>query len=44
MLFVPSLGGHSHVVAEDTREADIALGIEVLGELVSNIVENGLSA
>ena len=42
MLFVPSLGGHSHVVAEDTREADIALGIEVLGELVSDIVENGL--
>ena len=42
MLFVPSVGGHSHVVAEDTREADIALGIEVLGELVSDIVENGL--
>ena len=42
MLFVPSLGGHSHVVAEDTREADIALGVEVLGELVSDIIENGL--
>ena len=43
MLFVPSLGGHSHVIDEDTREADIALGIEVLGELVADIVENGLS-
>ncbi len=42
MLFVPSLGGHSHVVAEDTREADISLGIEVLGEFVSDIIENGL--
>ncbi len=42
MLFVPSLGGHSHVVAEDTREADIALGIEVMGEFVSDIIENGL--
>ena len=44
MLFVPSVGGHSHVVAEDTRETDIALGIEVLGELVSDIIENGLPA
>ncbi len=42
MIFVPSVGGHSHVVAEDTHQEDIALGIEVLGELVSDIIENGL--
>ena len=28
MLFVPSIGGRSHDIAEDTSEADIALGCE----------------
>jgi len=30
MLFVPSIGGRSHDVVEDTEERDIALGLEVL--------------
>lgn len=32
MLFVPSIGGISHHWAEDTKEEDLALGIEVLVE------------
>jgi N-carbamoyl-L-amino-acid hydrolase len=32
MLFVPSIGGISHHWAEDTREEDLALGVEVLTE------------
>lgn len=32
MLFVPSIGGVSHHWAEDTKEEDLALGIEVLVE------------
>jgi N-carbamoyl-L-amino-acid hydrolase len=32
MLFVPSIGGISHHWAEDTNEADLALGVEVLTE------------
>lgn len=31
MLFVPSIGGISHHWAEDTKEEDLALGIQVLG-------------
>lgn len=34
MLFVPSIGGRSHHVSEDTAEADIVLGAEVLLEAV----------
>jgi N-carbamoyl-L-amino-acid hydrolase len=30
MLFVPSIGGISHDFAEDTAEADLATGLEVL--------------
>ena len=30
MLFVPSIGGISHHWAEDTKDADLALGIQVL--------------
>ena len=30
MLFIPSIGGISHDFAEDSREADIVLGCEVL--------------
>ncbi len=32
MLFVPSIGGVSHHWAEDTKDEDLALGVQVLGE------------
>jgi N-carbamoyl-L-amino-acid hydrolase len=32
MLFVPSIAGISHHWAEDTKEEDLALGVEVLAE------------
>lgn len=32
MLFVPSIGGISHHWAEDTKEEDLALGVEVLAQ------------
>lgn len=32
MLFVPSIGGISHHWAEDTKDEDLALGVQVLGE------------
>ncbi|MBE9605181.1 Zn-dependent hydrolase [Acetobacteraceae bacterium H6797] len=32
MLFVPSIGGISHHWSEDTKEEDLALGIQVLGK------------
>ena len=34
MLFVPSIGGRSHDVAEDTAEADILLGADVMADAV----------
>ncbi|HKA53457.1 MAG TPA: hydantoinase/carbamoylase family amidase, partial [Candidatus Binatia bacterium] len=34
MLFIPSIGGRSHDTAEDTAEADICLGIDVLADTV----------
>lgn len=40
MLFAPSIGGRSHDVAEDTREEDLALGLEVLGEMVAGLVRD----
>jgi N-carbamoyl-L-amino-acid hydrolase len=39
MLFVPSLGGRSHDIAEDTDEADICLGIDVLADTVQALAE-----
>ena len=30
MLFVPSIGGRSHHVSEDTAESDIILGAQVM--------------
>jgi N-carbamoyl-L-amino-acid hydrolase len=42
MLFVPSIGGRSHDIVEDTDEADIALGLEVLATVVGDIVQHGL--
>ena len=37
MLFVPSIGGHSHTVIEDTSEDDIVLGCRVLAHAVARI-------
>jgi N-carbamoyl-L-amino-acid hydrolase len=34
MAFVPSIGGRSHDIVEDTAEADIVLGCEVLAGVV----------
>ncbi len=38
MLFVPSIGGISHHWAEDTKDADLALGVEVLGEAARRLL------
>ena len=38
MLFIPSIGGRSHDIAEDTDEADIVLGAEVLAEAVARFL------
>lgn len=38
MLFVPSVGGRSHDVGEDTREGDIVLGCQVLADAVCRIL------
>jgi len=40
MLFVPSIGGRSHDVAEDTAEADILLGIDVMADAVLALAES----
>ena len=36
MLFVPSIGGISHSFAEDTAEADLVLGTQVLADCVGS--------
>jgi N-carbamoyl-L-amino-acid hydrolase len=38
MLFIPSIGGRSHDGAEDTAEADVILGAEVLARAVERII------
>ena len=38
MLFVPSIGGRSHTLVEDTEEADIVLGCQVLAGAVARIL------
>lgn len=38
MLFVPSIGGISHHWAEDTKDEDLALGVEVLGEAARRVL------
>jgi len=38
MLFVPSIGGRSHDIVEDTAEADIVLGCEVLADAVADLL------
>src|ERR1700720_3662767 len=37
MLFVPSIGGRSHDVTENTAEADIVFGCEVLADAVDRL-------
>lgn len=39
MLFVPSIDGRSHDISEDTREEDIALGINVLASAVTAVMK-----
>jgi len=41
MLFVPSIAGRSHDIAEDTAQSDILLGAEVLAEAVDSILREG---
>jgi N-carbamoyl-L-amino-acid hydrolase len=38
MLFVPSIGGRSHTVTENTRDEDIVLGCQVLADAVERIL------
>jgi N-carbamoyl-L-amino-acid hydrolase len=40
MLFVPSIGGRSHDITEDTAEADIVFGCEVLADAVEKFCAN----
>jgi N-carbamoyl-L-amino-acid hydrolase len=37
MLFVPSIGGRSHDISEDTAEGDIVFGCEVLADAVDQL-------
>ena len=37
MLFVPSIGGISHAFEEDTDEADLVAGVQVLAQAVSTL-------
>ena len=39
MLFVPSIGGRSHDISEDTQEADIVLGCQVLAGAVERLIK-----
>jgi N-carbamoyl-L-amino-acid hydrolase len=38
MLFVPSIGGISHHIAEDTAPGDIVLGCQVLADAAAEIL------
>jgi beta-ureidopropionase / N-carbamoyl-L-amino-acid hydrolase len=42
MMFVPSIGGRSHDVAEDTDEADIRLGAKVYAATAFGILAAGV--
>jgi len=44
MLFIPSIGGRSHDPAEDTSEADIVLGAQVLAGTVSRLLARDAEA
>ena len=41
MLFVPSIGGRSHHISEDTSDADIVLGAQVLLRAIELFIANG---
>jgi N-carbamoyl-L-amino-acid hydrolase len=41
MLFVPSIGGRSHHVSEDTSESDIVRGAQVLARAVELLLQDG---
>jgi pyridoxine 5-phosphate synthase len=40
MMFIPSIGGRSHHISEDTSEADIVLGAQVLLRAVALLMQN----
>ncbi|MBV8616060.1 MAG: M20/M25/M40 family metallo-hydrolase, partial [Acetobacteraceae bacterium] len=42
MLFVPSIGGRSHDVSEDTAETDIRRGAEVYAAATMDILATGI--
>jgi len=42
MLFIPSIGGRSHDVAEDSDRGDIALGLEVSSTFIDGLIREGL--
>ncbi|HVL35890.1 MAG TPA: M20 family metallo-hydrolase [Burkholderiales bacterium] len=44
MLFIPSIGGRSHDIAEDTAEDDIVLGCEVLAGVVERLEDGARTA
>jgi N-carbamoyl-L-amino-acid hydrolase len=48
MLFIPSIGGRSHDLTEDTDEVDIRRGLRVFARAVDSLLEslvpNGTSA
>jgi acetylornithine deacetylase/succinyl-diaminopimelate desuccinylase-like protein len=37
MIFVPSIGGHSHVAAESTSSGDLELGVEALAATLVDV-------
>ena len=39
MLFIPSIGGRSHDVAEDSHPSDIVRGCQVLAGAVAALLE-----
>ena len=41
MLFVPSIGGISHHYTEDTSDADIVLGCQVLADAAADLLAIG---
>lgn len=43
MLFIPSIGGRSHDVAEDTDEKDICLGAEIMADTVEALARRLMS-
>ena len=41
MMFVPSIDGISHAFTEDTAEADLLCGLEVLAAALPDLAESG---